>query len=277
MNVVRIPGTSAVVTLFVTSDFSGVSSERRFDKSIGIGQLKDRLEPLTGVPASTQRLRLFDGSGALICTFDSDDSRMLGFYPVEDYFRLDVASSDPLQKKGEFTDLSRVEKFELSETEYQNRSGTVRAFLQRNKLGKFAPAAPPDPEQYKSSADLLHVGDRCEVDPSSGGVDSGGAKSDGGDDADTMSLSSSAAGSGSAGGKKRGVVRFVGKIEELNAGWWVGVEYDEPLGKHDGSLPSGRRVFTARPNHGAFVRPNRVTAGDFPEEDPFAELEEDEM
>lgn len=46
----------------------------------------------------------------------------------------------------------------------------------------------------------IQVGDRCQVDP----------------------------------GEKRGVVKFVGRAEDLGPGFWVGIQYDEPLGKHDG-------------------------------------------
>jgi hypothetical protein len=47
---------------------------------------------------------------------------------------------------------------------------------------------------------MLKVGDRCEVEPED----------------------------------KRGVVKFVCLAESLAPGFWVGVQYDEPLGKHDG-------------------------------------------
>jgi tubulin-specific chaperone B len=47
---------------------------------------------------------------------------------------------------------------------------------------------------------VSQVGDRCEVEP----------------------------------GAKRGTVKFVGRAEALGRGFWVGVQYDEPLGKHDG-------------------------------------------
>lgn len=47
---------------------------------------------------------------------------------------------------------------------------------------------------------ITKVGDRCEVEP----------------------------------GEKRGVVKFVGRAESLAPGFWVGVQYDEPLGNHDG-------------------------------------------
>jgi tubulin-folding cofactor B len=59
-------------------------------------------------------------------------------------------------------------------------------------------------------------------------------------------------------------------------GIWIGIEYDEPLGKNNGTV-QGVEYFKCRPNHGAFVRPTKVTVGDFPEEDLFNtddELEE---
>lgn len=35
-------------------------------------------------------------------------------------------------------------------------------------------------------------------------------------------------------GEKRGTVKYVGRAELLGPGYWVGIQYDEPLGKHDG-------------------------------------------
>ncbi|KAH1251391.1 Tubulin-folding cofactor B [Glycine max] len=101
-----------------------------------------------------------------------------------------------------------------------------------------AEAKIPDDCMGDLSADIK-VGSRCEVEP----------------------------------GAKRGVVKFVGRAESLGPGFWVGVQYDEPLGKHDGMV-KGVRYFECPPSHGGMVRPEKVKVGDYPERDPF---EEDEI
>lgn len=125
---------------------------------------------------------------------------------------------------GQLTDVSQVDKFELSDAEYAKRNGgficglylrsrihpivldTVLVYKQRNKVGRFAvkdeqqqPARPP-PQI------TIEIGSRCEVESSEPGL------------------------------SKRGTVRFVGLTNFGNKeGLWVGVEYDEPMGKNDGS------------------------------------------
>uniref|UniRef100_A0A8C7DXZ9 CAP-Gly domain-containing protein n=1 Tax=Oncorhynchus kisutch TaxID=8019 RepID=A0A8C7DXZ9_ONCKI len=47
-------------------------------------------------------------------------------------------------------------------------------------------------------------------------------------------------------------------IVDFKPGHWVGVKYNEPLGKHDGQV---------RNKYVAFVRPRTKTVGHFPEED----------
>jgi len=64
-------------------------------------------------------------------------------------------------------------------------------------------------------------------------------------------------------------VRYVGLTDFGSAGGvWVGIEYDEPMGKNDGSV-EGKRYFTCSPRFGVFVRPDKVRVGDYPVEDPF--------
>lgn len=71
---------------------------------------------------------------------------------------------------------------------------------------------------------------------------------------------------------RRGAIRFIGATE-FKQGLWIGVEYDEPVGKNDGMV-DGVRYFSCRPKCGAFLRPNKVKVGDYPEEDLFDGLDE---
>ncbi|KAH9256696.1 hypothetical protein BASA81_005201 [Batrachochytrium salamandrivorans] len=128
--------------------------------------------------------------------------------------------------------------------------GTVREFKRMNKVGRFAEPKADDAaaaelasNEFQQEASTISVGDRFQVKL-----------------ADGSSL------------QKRGVVMFVGKTD-FKPGFWVGVEYDEPVGKHDGSM-HGVSYFTAKPGHGVFLRPDKIEVGDFPEEDLFADDDE---
>ncbi|OUM65620.1 hypothetical protein PIROE2DRAFT_41530 [Piromyces sp. E2] len=207
--------TKPVVTVFVTCESS--SSERRFNRDITIGALKERLEPITGIPIATMQIKLFDRNDQFVCTLNDNDKK-LGFYSVMDYGRLQVNS--------------------------------VRHFLQKNKLGQYSEEnqrhleKENDPEGYFEEAQKIKVGDRCEVNAES-----------------------------KTGMPKRGTVKYVGKTE-FKPGYWIGIAYDEPQGKHNGTV-QGKSYFTCLPKYGVFVRPNKVTVGDFPEED--FDLDDDDL
>jgi dynactin 1 len=54
-----------------------------------------------------------------------------------------------------------------------------------------------------------------------------------------------------------GTVRFVG-IVKFDAGKWVGIELDKPMGKHDGVV-KGERYFQTKPNHAVFTKYGQTT------------------
>ncbi|KAG9042536.1 hypothetical protein FS837_010743 [Tulasnella sp. UAMH 9824] len=222
-------------------------SERLYDINITIEQLKRKLETATGIRPDSQILTLCrsESDPTVIRQLD-DDTKALGFYSPENGMLIKVSDKDPSKSMtGQYTDVSQVEKFEMTPEEYERRQDTVLSYKKAHKMGRFAPAAenPPATPPAAPSHHIV-VGSRCEVDLSGG-----------------------------EGLIKRGTVRFVGPTQFGKAGGeWIGVEYDEPVGKNDGSV-EGVRYFTCTPKHGGFVRPDKVKVGDFPEE----EIEVEEM
>ncbi|BGP55342.1 hypothetical protein JCM8202_002158 [Rhodotorula sphaerocarpa] len=246
----------AMLSVFVSS--TDTHSERRLGSDLTVHQLKLKLEPITGISVGAQKLSLTRSAaeaghgpstpGHLVAALD-DDSRTLAGYGVQEYMTIRVESSDPHASSlgGQYTDDASVEKFELTEEEYAARRDTVLAYKKRSQLGRFAPAASSGPASPAASipADLV-PGARCEV---------------------ALSEAHS----------RRGTVRFVGPTEfgAQDGSVWVGVEWDEPVGKNDGAV-EGKRYFQTGALRGSFVRPDKVTVGDFPELDPFADEDDDD-
>ncbi|XP_005089073.1 tubulin-folding cofactor B [Aplysia californica] len=234
-----------VVSVLVTSTANPFGVERRFERGMNISTLKSKLELVTGAFAQTMKLSVLNSENKLICQLDNDDA-LLGSYPVDDGMTLHAEDSN--LKADEYSDTSKVEKFEISEDEYKKRTDSVRAFKERNRLGRFNEELVQKKEEelkLKEQAEdekaaSLKVNDRCEVRVS-------GQPS------------------------RRGVVKYVGKTE-FKPGTWVGVHYDEPHGKNDGSV-GGKRYFECPPKYGGFVRPSNIEVGDFPEEG----FDDDEM
>ena len=72
-------------------------------------------------------------------------------------------------------------------------------------------------------------------------------------------------------GNRRGVIMYVGEVEELSGGGhWVGIKFDEPVGKMNGRIKT-KVYFDVGDNYGGMVRGKNVACGDFPEADLFDE------
>lgn len=232
------------IPVYFTSDLT--SSERRVSPQWTIKYLRQRLEQITGIEPKFQKLQYYPIRTSNESRFLLETEGNVADLNLTPYSRIHVIDTDPGSTLSQLKD-DTGERFELSQEEYEKRSDSVLQWKKQNNLGRFD-------AEYNEQKQLaiaeneklvqdMKVGSRCRV----------------------LNIMS----------ERRGVIRYVGKIEELDKGEsvWVGIEFDEPVGKNDG-LIGDVRVFQARPKHGSFVRPKQVEVGDFPEEDLFSDDEE---
>jgi tubulin-specific chaperone B len=212
------------------------------------------LETITGIPPDAQSLslQLSDNDTKTPINPTNDKTTLLSAYSnhLRPFITLVVDDTRP-ESERVLPDLN-AEHFTLTPEEYESRRDTVLAWKRNQKLGRFDPERETHlkslAEQTLSAHQVaitqrdIAPGKRCIV-----GEDS----------------------------QRRGMVRYVGQVDDLpGGGLWVGVQYDEPVGKNDGSV-AGKRYFEGGRNRGGFVRPEKVVVGDFPEEDLLGSEEEE--
>eukprot|EP00775_Hariotina_reticulata_P001989 gene1989-2311_t len=233
----------STVQLFISHNhLKAKFPEIRLDKHMTVSAVKSKINSMTGTSVLTMVLQLNDEKGHLVAELH-DDSKKLGFYSPHDGWCLHVIDSDDssLSAQGWLEDVSKVTKYVMSEEDYSARDNTYRKYKEQKLkqdpswtlekemcARKGIPYNPPvqvGPDYQEAESRSLSAGQRCCVQP----------------------------------GDRRGEIRFVGQVEGLAEGYWVGVVFDEPLGKHDGSI-KGKRYFQCQPGHGGFVRPDKVEA-----------------
>ncbi|POS69314.1 CAP-Gly domain-containing protein [Diaporthe helianthi] len=229
----------ADVPLLVVSESS--SAERRITPAWSISTLKAKLETVTGIPPSAQRILLKTAAeGSIPIEASNEESTHLTAFRLTAYAELHVLDTRPPGARPNYTDASGVEKYVMPEEEYAKKADSVLAWKKSEKLGRFDPNA-PSREEAKIAALAQEVRDRS--------IETGKRCRVGGDDT------------------RRGTVMYVGDVKEIpsGSGAWVGIQLDEPVGKNDGSINGAR--YWGEPSdmkHGVFVRPERVEIGDFP-------------
>jgi tubulin-folding cofactor B len=196
-----------------------------------------------GSTSDSMSLQLRDTTDAVIAEM-GDDAALLGHYGPQEYYTIHVID-DNSSMFADFEDVSKVEKYKISEEEFAKKDGTFRKFKKEmlkknpNFLTKNKQKIGEDFEEEE--AKLIEVGARCEV---------------------TV-------------GERRGEVKFVGKVPELANGFWVGIQLDEPTGDSDGSV-GHTEYFECGLKYGLFSRPTDLKVGDYPVVDLFDE-ENDEI
>ncbi|CAJ1065397.1 tubulin-folding cofactor B [Xyrichtys novacula] len=232
--------TCPYVDVRLTSTISSFEVKRRFNRGITIAELKGKLEMIVGSASSNMELELFSVSDKFLLKMD-DNEALLGSYPVDDECRIHVSDRSGGQADN-FTDVSKVEKFEISDQAYSKRTDSARSFMKNMRVGQYNEEEVAKKkaelaarrEEEKAAADAISVGNRCQVQVPGQPT-------------------------------KLGTVMYVGTTD-FKQGHWVGVKYDEPLGKHDGTV-DGKQYFECEDKYGGFVKPQNVIVGDFPEED----------
>ncbi|PWZ39056.1 hypothetical protein Zm00014a_012080 [Zea mays] len=239
----QLPADDSVLLLITHSNLTTFAADIRVSQQTTVEALKDKLWRKTGTTVASMRLQLRDDSGTKIADLDDDAAPLAAYAPYNGY-RIHVVDLDPssLTSGGWLEDTSLVDKYKMSDETYDKLDTNFRKFKE-----KMVPKNSPSEDKEESEKHMeelcskIKVGDRCEVEP----------------------------------GAKRGTVKFVGRAEALGRGFWVGVQYDEPLGKHDGMV-KGIRFFECPQGHGAIVRPEKVKVGDFPER-AFEDEDDDEI
>lgn len=237
---------ASVVLVNVSSTATSFVSERRFDRGLTIAQVMQKLELITGTEVKDMLIDVYK-EDKLLFKLDNPEA-LLGSYHIDNGMRLHVIDKNP-HGASAFNDVSKVEKYNMSSNAYDKRQDTVRSFLKNNKLGKFDPneisASQKLEEERKLEDDdafaRIKIDSRCQVSRPGQMV-------------------------------RRGLVKYVG-YTDFKPNVWIGVQYDEPYGKHNGTVKD-KSYFVCEQGYGAFVRPKNVECGNFPE---LSLDEDDEM
>ena len=216
------------VKFLITNSKDERTWEKKYPLSLSIQDLRMRLEMLSGIESNAMTIEHFVDKEKKTTIQSSDEGDLESAIGscVDGEHRLHLV--DTREDRNLFDKLEAVPKFELSEEEYNKRSESLRQFKMQLKANKFGGDTFDEPH-WLDLMESLKIGDEVIV---------------------TIK------------GKpnRRGKIMFKGKlslIPDSHPGLWVGVRYNEPVGKNDGSI-GGQRFFECEPNHGAFVRPSAV-------------------
>ncbi|CAB3398674.1 unnamed protein product [Caenorhabditis bovis] len=197
---------SEVYELEITTNATEMPLEKKFPAQLLLKELKRKLELVVGTEASSMKMELYDSDGVKKADL-SDDGKSLKDLGVRDGMR--IHAIDITGRNEDLKDESMVEKYEISDDAYNQRTDSVRAWKKKmQEETKTSNAGAEALKRNEEAAKGIKVGDRCEI-----------------------RIKSQMA--------RRGEVAFIGPTK-FKEGIWVGVKYDEPVGKNDGSVAGER-------------------------------------
>ncbi|KAG4304388.1 hypothetical protein PORY_002098 [Pneumocystis oryctolagi] len=213
------------------SEHSNVTStatrniEKYIEPDWTVAHLKERLELITGIPVAAQQLTLSTGTvienvTATLDTFDLTNCTHLYVSDTRD--KTTIEESNKIDDSYE-----NSVHFQISDEAYAARPNTFAKWRDTHfeKTNNNVTLSKTNRARQKIYEKGICIGEKCIVQGSNE--------------------------------TRNGRVRFIGQVEGLPEGIWIGVEYDAPVGKNDGSF-QGIRYFTASENHGSFLRPDRI-------------------
>ena len=217
------------VEVTITSPSIGLNNISNYSSNTIVISLSERVYSMTGFELNSISFKINGKT-------NQDESEPLSTYSINGKIQIEVSGKSEF---GDLGDVNSVKKFEISDTDYDLRTGTIREL--KRKAGIKVKGEVP--EKVEEPPTGINLEDRCEVELPD--------KS-----------------------HHRGTVKFIGTTHSAK-GYWIGIELDEPYGKNDGSI-QGQRYFTCQEKYGLFLKPSRVNVGDFPPIDWEDELK-DEM
>ena len=235
--------------------------EIRFYLSDTLDTLRARIHQKTGTPHIFQHLQTFNAGVCMVeIPPDYNEQTKLGFFSLRRAMRVHCIDLNPHSGSsgGQYEDTSLVEKYRMSEEDYEKRKGTLRDWERKQKekdatftLRKHAREHRemvearrqaklglelPEGFEYDENGQAVRV-EVDEVEKAQSSADVGGADTVAGIEVEMRCEVQP--------GGRRGQVAFVGEIKELDGGHWVGIIFDEPVGKTDSTTPNGKRYFDA--------------------------------
>ena len=269
--------------------------EIRFDMHDTVYDLRHIIHRKTGTPPCFQHLQI-KSAGLVIGEIpqDTNDTFKLGYYSLQHGMTIHCMDLDPYSssKGGQYEDTTLIEKYSMTDTDYDKRQGTLRDWERKKKLDDPTFTLAKHAKEHREWVEARRqgrmglelpkgfeydeVGEVVRIEKYVQPVNV------------TTQLSPDAPGSESVEGilvnmrcevqpgGRRGHVAYVGDVPEFT-GWWVGIVFDEPVGKTDGCTPKGIRYFEAIPGYGGFVRGKNCKIGDFPERDIMDDDSDDEL
>ncbi|KRZ57320.1 Tubulin-specific chaperone B [Trichinella nativa] len=110
------------IDLVVTSDVQTFYSRRRFPLKITVGELKKKVEMLTGIPFSSMTLQIVKPDGQKLKLFDANET--LTDLNISD--GTTIHAIDESQKTANLYEVANVETYSMTDNDYKERKGNFK-------------------------------------------------------------------------------------------------------------------------------------------------------